>query len=127
MAEEVDVRAQVGLFNWMLGGCRACCIRSSQDGIMCKSRAVRIALVALGILLIISGVILTFVLQSQIGTAAFVFLVPQVLGLLKLLIDSIYFEESCSPEKWRVFQKLLGKVEDIIDDGVINESNKIFS
>lgn len=84
-------------------------------------------MIVLGIILLIAGLALTFVLQGQLGRNAFLFLIPAVIGLVKLLATSVFMEKPCTPEKWRLCKRLLATTEDILDDGQINQSNIIFT
>ncbi|EGK68962.1 cysteine-rich outer membrane protein [Chlamydia abortus] len=122
-----DEGVQVTLINSILGWCRIHIINPVKSSKIVKSRAFQITMIVLGIILLIAGLALTFVLQGQLGKNAFLFLIPAVIGLVKLLATSVFMEKPCTPEKWRLCKRLLATTEDILDDGQINQSNTIFT
>ncbi|WP_139414146.1 cysteine-rich outer membrane protein [Chlamydia abortus] len=122
-----DEEVQVTLINSILGWCRIHIINPVKSSKIVKSRAFQITMIVLGIILLIAGLALTFVLQGQLGKNAFLFLIPTVIGLVKLLATSVFTEKPCTPEKWRLCKRLLATTEDILDDGQINQSNTIFT
>ncbi|WP_032740559.1 cysteine-rich outer membrane protein [Chlamydia psittaci] len=122
-----DEGVQVSLINSVLGWCRVHIINPIKTSKIVQSRAFQITMVVLGIILLIAGLALTFVLQGQLGKNAFLFLIPAVIGLVKLLATSVCMEKPCTPEKWRLCKRLLATTEDILDDGQINQSNTIFT
>ncbi|WP_050711614.1 cysteine-rich outer membrane protein [Chlamydia felis] len=119
--------AQVSLINSVLSWCRVHIIDPIRTSKIVQSRAFQITMVVLGIILLVAGLALTFVLQGQIGKNAFLFLIPAIIGLVKLLATSVFMEQPCTPEKWRLCKRLLATTEDILDDGKINQSNTIFT
>ncbi|QXE27380.1 cysteine-rich outer membrane protein [Chlamydia buteonis] len=122
-----DEGVQVSLINSVLGWCRIHIINPIKSSKIVRSRAFQITMIVLGIILLIAGLALTFVLQGQLGRNAFLFLIPAVIGLVKLLATSVFMEKPCTPEKWRLCKRLLATTEDILDDGQINQSNIIFT
>ncbi|WP_041460201.1 cysteine-rich outer membrane protein [Chlamydia psittaci] len=122
-----DEGVQVSLINSVLGWCRIHIINPIKSSRIVQSRAFQITMVVLGIILLIASLALTFVLQGQLGKNAFLFLIPAVIGLVKLLATSVCMEKPCTPEKWRLCKRLLATTEDILDDGQINQSNTIFT
>lgn len=118
---------QVTLVNSVLGWCKAHIVDPIKTSKIVQSRAFQITMVVLGVILLIAGLALTFVLQGQLGKNAFLFLIPAVIGLVKLLTTSVFMEKPCTPEKWRLCKRLLATTEDILDDGQINQSNTIFT
>ncbi|WP_375793606.1 cysteine-rich outer membrane protein [Chlamydia sp. 12-01] len=122
-----DETVQVTLINSVLGWCKVHIIDPVRTSKIVQSRAFQITMIVLGIILLIAGLALTFVLQGQLGKNAFLFLIPAVIGLVKLLTTSVFMEQPCTPEKWRLCKRLLATTEDILDDGKINQSNTIFT
>ncbi|SYX08677.1 Chlamydia 15 kDa cysteine-rich outer membrane protein (CRPA) [Chlamydia poikilotherma] len=122
-----DDKVQVTLINSILGWCKVHIVDPIKTSKIVKSRAFQITMIVLGIILLVAGLALTFVLQGQLGKNAFLFLIPAVIGLIKLLATSVFMEQPCTPEKWRLCKRLLATTEDILDDGEMNNSNKIFT
>ncbi|WP_348663725.1 cysteine-rich outer membrane protein [Chlamydia vaughanii] len=122
-----DETVQVTLINAALGWMHTNIIKPIRESKIMQSRAFQITMVVLGAVLLIAGVVLTFVLQADLGKNAFLFLIPAVIGLIKLLASSVCMEQPCTPEKWRLCKRFLGTAEDLFDDGQINNSNKIFT
>lgn len=117
---------QVSMINAALGWVKTNIVEPIRTSKIVQSRAFRIMIVVLGVLLLVSGIVLSFVLQAELGRNAFLFLIPSVVGLIKLLISSVCLEAPCTPEKWRLCKHLLGIAEDILDDGLRNNSNVVF-
>nr|Q9AIS6.1 RecName: Full=Sulfur-rich protein [Chlamydia abortus]AAG60551.1 sulfur-rich protein [Chlamydia abortus] len=106
-----DEGVQVTLINSILGWCRIHIINPVKSSKIVKSRAFQITMIVLGIILLIAGLALTFVLQGQLGNNAFLFLIPAVIGLVKLLATSVFMEKPCTPEKWRLCKRLLQQLK----------------
>ncbi|EPP35451.1 chlamydia 15 kDa cysteine-rich outer membrane family protein [Chlamydia ibidis] len=119
-------QVQLGLVNAGLSWVKSHIIVPMRSSPIVKSRGFQISMIVLGILLVVSGLALTFVLQAELGKNAFLFLIPAVIGLVKLLVTSLCMEDACTPEQWGLFKNLLSVTEDLIDDGELNHSNKIF-
>lgn len=118
---------QASMINIALGWLRTNVVDPIRTSKIVQSRAFRVMIVVLGVLLLLSGIVLSFVLQAELGRNAFLFLIPAVVGLIKLLISSVCLEAPCTPEKWRLCKHLLGIAEDILDDGERNNSNIVFT
>lgn len=119
--------AQVTMVNAALGWLRSNVIDPIRSSRIVQSKAFQITIIVLGVLLLVSGLVLSFVLQAELGRNAFLFLIPAVIGLIKLLVSSVCMEATCTPEKWRLCKRLLGIAEDVLDDGQLNSSNTVFT
>ncbi|SPN73675.1 Chlamydia 15 kDa cysteine-rich outer membrane protein (CRPA) [Chlamydia serpentis] len=121
-----DVASSPGLANMVLGWVRGKIIKPVRESKLFQSRACQITLLVLGIIFVVAGLACMFIFHNQLGANAFWLIIPAVLGLIKLLVTSLCFDEACTAEKLMVFQKWAGVLEDQLDDGVLNQSNKIF-
>lgn len=121
-----DETVQVSIVNAALGWVRTNLVEPIRTSKIVQSKAFQITIIILGVLLLIAGLVLCFVLQAELGKNAFLFLIPAVVGLIKLLVSSVCMEATCTPEKWRLCKHLLGIAEDVLDDGQLNQSNTIF-
>lgn len=117
---------KVSMVNVMLNWVREKIVDPVRNSAFVKSRAVQITVMVLGVILVAGGLVLLLTLHSHIGNTAFLFIIPAVVGLIKLLITSFCLGESCSLEKWKVFRDWAGVLEDQFDNGVLDGSNQIF-
>ncbi|WP_201456670.1 cysteine-rich outer membrane protein [Chlamydia sp. 17-3921] len=124
--EPSPASAKLGFVNSMLGWVHTKVITPIRNSAFVKSRAVQITFMVLGIILIVTGLSLLFLFHEQLGNNSFLFIIPAILGLVKLLITSVCLGEECSLDKWRVFRKWAGLLEDHLDNGALDGSNKFF-
>lgn len=121
-----DDTVQVTLINSVLGWLRTYVVTPLRESKVMASRAFQITVLCLGVLFVVAGLVLTFVLQAELGKNAFLFLIPAVLGLVKIMTSSVFTESPCTVEKLRLCKRFLGMAEDVFDDGIINNSNVVF-
>lgn len=89
------------------------------------SRIAQIALVIIGVIMMLGGLVLASISSlTSMGVPIWVALVPSVIGLLEILVAVAGRGKLLSD--WKTVDQALGVMEDIIDDGKINQSNEIF-
>ncbi|ACZ33531.1 sulfur-rich protein [Chlamydia pneumoniae LPCoLN] len=120
------ITSSPGMVNLLIGWAKTKFIQPIRESKLFQSRACQITLLVLGILLVVAGLACMFIFHSQLGANAFWLIIPATIGLIKLLVTSLCFDEACTSEKLMVFQKWAGVLEDQLDDGILNNSNKIF-
>ncbi|WP_100934576.1 cysteine-rich outer membrane protein [Candidatus Chlamydia corallus] len=120
------ITSSPGVVNAALGWVKAKIIQPVRESKLFQSRAFQITLLVLGILLVVAGLACMFIFHSELGANAFWLIIPAVVGLIKLLVTSLCFDEVCTSDKLVLFQKWAGVLEDQFDDGILNQSNKIF-
>ncbi|CCP62482.1 cysteine-rich outer membrane protein [Chlamydia trachomatis] len=89
-----------------------------------SSTAFKVGLVVMGLLLVMATIFL-------VSAASFVnpiyLAIPAIVGCVNICVGILSMEGYCSPERWSLCKKVLKASEDIIDDGQINNSNKVFT
>lgn len=89
-----------------------------------SSTAFKVGLVVIGLLLVMATIFL-------VSAASFVnpiyLAIPAIVGCVNICVGILSMEGYCSPERWSLCKKVLKASEDIIDDGQINNSNKVFT
>lgn len=91
-----------------------------------SSTAFKVGLVVIGLLLVIATLIF-LVLAASFVNAIYLVAIPAILGCVNICVGILSMEGHCSPERWILCKKVLKTSEDIIDDGQINNSNKVFT
>lgn len=90
-----------------------------------SSTAFKVGLVVIGLLLVITALI--FLVSAASFVNAIYLGIPAILGCVNICVGILSMEGHCSPERWILCKKVLKTSEDIIDDGQINNSNKVFT
>lgn len=91
-----------------------------------SSTAFKVGLVVIGLLLVIATLIF-LVSAASFVNAIYLVAIPAILGCVNICVGILSMEGYCSPERWILCKKVLKTSEDIIDDGQINNSNKVFT
>ncbi|MBQ8498659.1 cysteine-rich outer membrane protein [Chlamydia sp.] len=94
-----------------------------------SSTAFKVGLVVLGILLVMASIAsMVFVAPPVVSMASMIYLaIPAILGCVNICVGILSMEGYCSPTKWMFCKKVLKTSEDLLDDGKLNDSNKIFT
>lgn len=90
-----------------------------------SSTAFKVGLVVIGLLLVMATIFL--VSAASFVNAIYLVAIPAILGCVNICVGILSMEGHCSPERWILCKKVLKTSEDIIDDGQINNSNKVFT
>ncbi|ANH78351.1 cysteine-rich outer membrane protein [Candidatus Chlamydia sanziniae] len=126
-SSSAKLQAQARIANIALGWIRVKIVQPIRTSKYAQSRVCQITMLVLGVLLILIGLGLLFLFHSQLGVHALWLVVPAIVGLIKLLVTSLLFDEACSPQKLLLFQNWMAILEDQFDDGILNSSTRLFS
>ncbi|AAF39536.1 sulfur-rich protein [Chlamydia trachomatis] len=93
-----------------------------------SSTAFKVGLAVVGIFLVILSIVLLFILPATAASNPIYLAIPAILGCVNICIGILSMNKgSCSEAKWKLCKNVLKTSEDILDDGELNNSNKIFT
>lgn len=93
-----------------------------------SSTAFKVGLVVVGALLVIASIALLFIVpEVALVVNASYLTIPALLGCVNICLGILSLNGFCSRDRWALCKTLLKTSEDVLDDGILNNSNKVFT
>ncbi|QHP83652.1 hypothetical protein INQ93_00170 [Chlamydia suis] len=93
-----------------------------------SSTAFKVGLVVVGALLVIASIALLFIVPEVTSVVNASYLtIPAILGCVNICMGILSINGFRSGDRWALCKTLLKTSEDFLDDGTINNSNKVFT